>query len=290
MPLLPDWANEYAVEVPYTDTTVGIYVERDGHDAVVNFRDSSVTVRMETTYRPVPGEPVTLKWFGKQLRVTGPTRARASTGKITALGYPRMTVDVEDETYKLGYDVKLDDLAVNDKVAIVWSGGGYISAKVTATNDDQAATPRLTTDQKPFDYVFLAKDSGSYWDGKWRSRDVLAAKGGGWFYGPAIHHNIRDDAHIESVQIWLPLRTVDKKGALSKIGRHTQDTRPKGDLSLSDLAVRKPRSGWVTLPDEWAEGWRDSKGGVGISGGGDNVYKGIQANRQSGKLRIKGRQ
>jgi len=288
MPLLPDWANEYAVDVPYTESTIGTYVERDGRNAVVNFRDSSVSVPMETTYRPVPGEPVTLKWFGPLLRLTGPTRARASTGKITAVGYPKVTVDVEDETYKLYYDVKLDDLAVNDRVAIVWSGGGYVSAKVTGTADNSPATPRLTSDQKPFDHIYMAKDSGSYWDGRWRSRDVLAAKGGAWFYDAASLKRIRDDAHIESVQIWLPLRS--SKGGLSKIGRHTQTKRPSGDVSLSDLAVRKPRSGWVKVPIEWAESWRANGGGVGISGGGDNVYKGIQANRQSGKLRIRGRQ
>jgi hypothetical protein len=288
--LLPDWAVSQRTDIDEVLTTVGTYVERDGEYAIINFRDSSAPIRMATTYRPVPGEPVTLTCVKNQWRVTGPTRARSSTGTITKVAYPRVTVECDDKSYQLGYSTKLDDLHVGDKVAIVWSGGGYVSDKVTATNDDGNATPRLTTDQRPFELNLFAKQSGSFRKNKWWTQDVRADDGGGWFYGADLARKLRDDARITSVELYLPLRSA--KGALPKIGRHTQGSRPSSALSLSDTFRAKARSGWIRLPVAWAETWRASAGGVGISGtdSGDNVYKGIQADRQSGKLRIKGRQ
>jgi hypothetical protein len=277
-----------------TDTTTGIYAGYNDTTRLhtINFAESSVDVKASTRYTPAIGEPVILTWINKQLRLTGPARARSSEGVIISVANPLVGVAANSSIYNMPYDVNLaGDLAINDPVVIDWDyRNGYVKSKLSTAGANADTPPRLTVDQKPFTLNFFAKQSGSYKDGKWWTQDVRADPDdvAGWFYGNVIRKTLRNDAYISSVEIYLPPRSTG--GALPMIGRHGQDSRPSGALSVSDAATRGDRNGWVRLPVAWAEGWRDSAGGVALSHGGTNIYKGIQANRQSGKLRIRGRQ
>lgn len=306
---VPNWRRnaQLFAEITKTDTTVGIYA---GYDYVtrlhtINFAESTVQVPASTRYLPVAGEAVILTWINRRLRLTGPARAKSSEGTIIGYSAPYATVANGNELYQLPVSVPIANagLATNDEVVIDWDyRGGYVKDKLTAAGTDPDKPPKLTVDQKPFTLYFFAKQSGSRKSfnpagsapsySKWWTQDVIADDDnvGGWFYGNTIRKTLRNDAHISSVEIYLSPRSL--KGARPNIGRHTRDTRPGDDdsLSVSDAAARGGKSGWVRLPVEWAEAWRDNAGGVALSDGGTNIYKGIQADRQSGKLRIRGRQ
>jgi hypothetical protein len=312
----PNWrlnAQLFSTLTP-TDTVVGTYQGRDGDLCTISFGtytddddgavQSVVSVQSVTRYRPWPGEAVVLTWIKNQLRLTGPASTYSSNGVIAQVGNPYVHVTSNGKDYTLPYAVSLTgNLAVGDNVAIDWDAGGYVKDKLTAAALGPDQAPKLTTAQKPFTLNFFAKQSGSRKSfnppgsstpaySKWWTQDVIADDDnvGGWFYGNVLRKTLRNDAYISSVEIYLPVRST--KGGLPKIGRHTRDTRPSDadSLSVSDAATRGARAGWVRLPTEWAEAWRDNPGGVAVNGGGTTVYKGIQANRQSGKLRIKGRQ
>lgn len=279
-----------------TDTTVGIYAAYDPATGLhtVNFAESTVDVKPHTRYMPAIGEPVVLTWINNQLRLTGPARTKSTEGTVLSVAPPLVSVSSNANIYNMPYDVDLQgDLATNDQVVIDWDyRNGYVKSKLSTSGTNADAPPKLSIDQKPFTLYFFAKQSGSRKNSKWWTQDVIADDDnvGGWFYGNVIRKSLRNDAYISSVEIYLPPRSL--KGALPKIGKHSEDTRPTGDdsLSVSEAATRGRKSGWVRLPVEWAEGWRDSAGGVALNDGGKNIYKGIQADRQSGKLRIRGRQ
>jgi hypothetical protein len=298
----PNWRRnaQLFAAIEKTDTTIGIYagVNPTTNLHTVNFAESTVEVNSATRYNPPIGEPVILTWINGILRLTGPARAKASEGTIISLQQGGLFgVGTNDNIYNMPADVTVaPNLQVNDAVVIDWDyRRGYIKSKLTAAGIDGDKPPKLTVDQKPFTLNFFAKQSGSKKDGKWWTQDVIADDDnvGGWFYGNVIRKSLKNDAYISSVEIYLPLRSG--KGPLPQIGRHSEDTRPSntGSFSINDAATRGKRSGWVRLPVEWAEGWRDTDGGVGIrqqGSSGTNRYKGIQADRQSGKLRIRGRQ
>jgi hypothetical protein len=300
---LPNWKRnaQLFTALTSTDTTVGIYVGRSGDLSTVNVGDSTVDVRATTKYRPWPGDPVILTWTNGRLRLTGPAHTKSATGVVQSVGVPYITVACDDRSYRLPYAVSLEGgLKAGDKVAIDWAGN-YVKDKVSADPPDVYAGPKLTTAQHPFTLYFFAKQSGSYKSfnpkgaapaySKWWTDDVHADDDdvAGWFYGNTIRKSLKNDAWISSLEVYLPVRST-KGAGLPKIGRHTQDTRPSGSLSVSDEATRHRKSGWVTLPKEWAETWRDSPGGIGVQHGGNTIFKGIHADRQSGKLRIRGRQ
>lgn len=322
---VPNWRRnaQLFTEQSTTDTVVGIYEGRDGELSRISFGtydtddsglvESIVSVKSSTRYRPRPGEPVILTWTNRQLRLTGPARAASAQGKITEVGNPYVHVLCDGKDYTLPYAVSLaGNLAVNDTVAIDWDGG-YVKDKLSATTIGPDQDPKLTSDQRKFDLSFFAKQSGSRKSfnpkgsapaySKWWTQDVIADGDnvGGWFYGDVIRKSLRDDAYIASVEIYLPLRSIT--GGIPYIGRHPRATRP-GDsdsLTLQDKGTFGT-SGWVPLPVEWAETWRTAVGGVGVDNAtvilnpgapdvrGKVIYKGIQAARQSGKLRIRGRQ
>lgn len=303
---VPNWRRnaQLFTELTTTDTTVGVYVKPDGDLNVVNVGESTISVRSSTRYRPRNGEPVILTWTNGRLKMTGPARAKSSNGKVVSVANPYAVVTVDGKNYTLPFAVSLaGTLAANDPVAIDWDyDQGYIKDKLSAAVVGGDVAPKLTINQRPFTLYFFAKQSGSRKSfnpkgaapayQKWWTQDVIADDDnvGGWFYGNVLRKSLRNDAFISSVEVFLPLRSA--KGGLPKIGRHTRDTRPNDSdsLSVQDADTRKKRSGWVRLPVEWAEAWRDNAGGVAVNDGGTNVYKGIQADRQSGKLRIRGRQ
>jgi hypothetical protein len=305
---VPNWRRnaQLFTALSTTDTIVGIYSDYDPTTGLhtVSFGSSEVQVKSSTRYMAIIGEPVILTWINKQLRLTGPARARSSEGVVIGVANPYATVVVGDNIYNMPMSISIAaSIAVNDNVVIDWDyRNGYVKDKLTAAGTAGDKPPKLTLDQRPFTLYFFAKQSGSRKSfnpkgaapaySKWWTQDVIADDDnvGGWFYGNVIRKTLRDDAFISSVEIYLPVRTT--KGGLPKIGRHTQDVRP-GDndsLSVQDAATRGARSGWVRLPTEWAETWRTTAGGVAVNDGGTTTYKGIQAARQSGKLRIRGRQ
>lgn len=291
----PDWKLQAALNAALVKTTqsLGIFVTDDGGRAVVNVFDNTITCRYATRYKPRPREGVVLEFHGNTVRLIGPTAARSKLGTVTVVGHPYLTVVCDGRTYTgMPYTVAYENSGpkVNDTVAIDWDGG-YVTGSVTATPTDAGATPKLTTDQQPFTLLLFAKQSGSYdtSTNRWMSRDLYcdSSHEAAWFYGDTIHRSLKNDAYISSVEIYLSLRV--KKGVMPSLGKHSDATEQSGGVSSSSTFTTPHWTGWVHLPVAWGEDWRANRGGVTISGG-SSIYRGIGMDRQSGKLRIRGRQ
>lgn len=292
----PDWALQAGFNTALTKTTssLGIYVADTGDGwAVVNVFDTTITCRYATRFRPRVGEGVVLTFHGNKVRLTGPTASKNKIGTVTVVDHPYLTITCDGRTYdEMPYTVSYENSGpkVGDTVSIDWDAG-YVIDAVTATPTNAPATPKLTTDQQPFTHELFAKQSGSFdtAKNKWTTRDLYCDSHhqAAWFYGSTVKNNLRDDAYISSVEIYLSLRV--KKGDRPKLGRHSDASEQSGGVYSSDTFTLPHWNGWVALPTAWADTWRTTVGGVTISGG-DSVYRGLGTDRQSGKLRIKGRQ
>lgn len=293
----PDWRDQAAfnASLPKTTQTVGIYLETVNGLAVVNVFDDTITCRFKTHFRPVRGDGVILEFFGNTVRLLGPTSSKANIGKVTTVGHPLLTVSVEGKSYQLPYTVAYETQSnppkVGDTVAIDWSGGGYVTGSITATPAGGTATPKLTTAQHPFTFTLYAKQAGSYDTAKarWVSGDLYcdSSHQAAWFYGNTIRNQLRDDAWIQSVEIYLSLRV--RQGAVPTLGKHSDASEKAGGVSSSSTFTVKHRTGWIPLPVAWGIDWRANVGGVTITGG-SSIYRGLGSDRQSGKIRIRGRQ
>jgi hypothetical protein len=293
----PDWKlqTQFNTSLVKTTSSIGTFVEDVDGRARVNVFDNTITARYATRYKPRRGEGVVLTFHGNTVRVTGPLASRSKLGTVTVVGHPYLTITCDGKTYtRMPYTVSYENAGpkVGDTVSIDWDAG-YVVDKVTATPDDGDATPKLTTAQHPFTLTLFAKQSGSYntSKNKWVTRDLYCDSDhqAAWFYGTTIRHSLKNDAYISSIEIYLSLRTRDKKHVRPKLGKHSDSAEKSGGVSSSDAFTVPHVSGWVHLPVAWAEGWRANVGGVTISDG-NSIYRGIGTDRQSGKIRIRGRQ
>lgn len=301
---VPSWRRntQLFAALPKTTSTIGLYVKDVGGLGQVQIGDGTITVRYATRYRPRPGEGVILTFFGNQVRITGPTAARDSVGKITAVHASTGLVDVtcDGKSYSMPYTQSYENQSntagglgplVGDTVSINWDGTAYVIDKLTATVVAPDIPP-LTSSQRRFTRTFAPTQSGSYtsaknkWTGRTTDLFCDSAHQAAWFYGTKLKDTLKNAALIESVEIYLSLRT--KKGVEPSIGRHSDASEQAGGVSLSDLAVRGWK-GWIPLPTAWGDDWRVNVGGVGITGG-SSIYRGIGTDHQSGHLRIRGRQ
>jgi hypothetical protein len=290
---LPNWRRNALLYQSFTKVTqtIGTFVHDVNGRAVVNVGESSITVRYATRYKPQPGDGVLLQFFGNDVRIVGPTAARNGIGKVTAIHDPYLTVLVDGKSYSLPYAVTYQTAGphVNDTVGIDWEKG-YVTGAVTAAPTGTNVPVKLTTDQKPFDLYFYAAQSGSYDTSKnrWSSKDLYcdSSHQAAWFYGTKVARSLKDDAYISSVEVYLPLKS--RSGAEPTVGRHSDAAEKSGGVYTSDGAVRGWK-GWIQLPTAWGDDWKTTPGGVTISGG-NSIYRGIGTDRQSGKLRIRGRQ
>jgi hypothetical protein len=290
---LPNWRRNALLFQSFTKVTqtIGIFVTDVGGRAVVNVGESNITVRYATRYKPLPGDGVILQFFGNDVRIVGPTAARNGIGTVTAIHDPYLTITCDTKTYSLPYTVAYQTAGpkVGDTVGIDWEKG-YVVGAVTATPTGTTVRVKLTTDQKPFDLSFYATQSGSYDTSKnrWLQGDLYcdSKHQAAWFYGKTVARSLKDDAYISSVEVYLPLRS--RLGVEPTVGKHSDAVEQSAGVSSSQGAVRGWK-GWISLPTSWGDIWKVNPGGVTITGG-QSVYRGIGTDRQSGKLRIRGRQ
>lgn len=308
-----NWRNNERLlaELRTAPSTTGIYVRKDGTLARVNVGDGAISVPVRGRYRPFRGDPVLLEWHEGRIYMAGPAVAKTVVGTVTATGNPLLTVTAGARTYKLPFAVSYDNAAVGDTVGIEWADeDSYITGKISGSAELGSVEEKISLDQHPFTLYFFAKQSGSYssYDppgaapstSSWRTQaieanaDALAA----WYYGNALRKSLRNDAYISSVEIYMPLVWDRDRAHFPRVGRHTEDVKPSGSPSITDedetpdLDSRNgsKKFGWIHLPTAWADLWRSNSGGVGIAHGGDALYDGLPNDRQSGKLRIRGRQ
>jgi len=281
-------ANALAA-VPVAAAKVGEFVERDGFRAVVNLGESTVSLPFVGMYLPPAGHPVQLELRAGQMVVTGPARPLPGIGVISATGTPRATVTAWGVDYLLPYRSSYTPV-LGHNVEIQWtSDDGVIQGQVTATSNTVAPPVIPGGGVQPFHPdPFTAVDSAS-WGATygWNTRDVWASDSyiGAWFYGSKIKDTIPDGAVIKSAAIFLSPRQVS--GAAPNLRYHTSATRPGGAVTFAGTTFVLPsRTGWVSIPLAFIDYLKANNGGIGFDHGGYNIFRGTQADGQSGALDI----
>lgn len=274
--------------IPTLDTKTAVFVSRSGNLVVVNIGETSVTVPFVGISLPPPGHPVQLQTQNRQLMVTGAARPLPGVGTITATGSPKATVSAWDTSYTLAYLPSYTPV-LGDQVAISWSAdGGLIQGSMSAAPVVVAPTPNAPSGPTRFTPPpFTATGSGSFGYGGWTKPDVWASDSftSGWWYGSKIRDSIPDNAQIISASIYLNPRQVS--GAAPRLQVHTSEGRPGGALTFTG-AQHMPgtRSGWVPIPTAFIDYLKGSPGGVGVNHGGYTIWRGTQADAQSGAISV----
>lgn len=269
------------------NSSVGIFVRMEDRFAVVNLGTSTVTVPCIGFYPPTAGMAVRVDWVNGSPAVTGPVRPLNPLGTITATGTPLATVEVDGESFTLGYHTGYTP-TVGDIVEINWTTS-IIQGSIT-----QAADPTPPDETggggSAFTVVVRAADSGRYQSSWWGNSDLWASNNndGAWFYGNRVRDAVGGGS-VSSVDIYLPL--ISEVGNVS-VGVHPHAWKPGGGPglgSLSNLPAGR-RSGWQRLPGSYGPYLAAGGRGVGVTapGGGYTRWRGVGSDGSSGSLRIRG--
>jgi hypothetical protein len=282
----PILLQDELAQIPDQQSLVGTFVSQSSALAQVVVGNALLQVASSVTGL-VSGDPVRLERRGGALILIGPTRARSTTGRVTATG-TLTTVEYPNGS-GVTQQMRRNSLytpAVNDLVLIDWPSGGTIVGKIDAIT----ATPPPPTPPPPppqtYDVTFLAGDSGAFQSGfGWRTNDVWGSSNnqGGWFYGSQIRDTIPDSAVIKNAWIFLPLQ---QQVGNAMFGRHGSESKPGGALSFSSTSNLGNRSGDVEISTSLIDHLKANPGGLGFDYGGYNIWRGTQKDGRSGALRV----
>lgn len=257
----------------------------DTFRAVVDFDGGRVPAYL-LGYRPEVNEPVWVMVVDGVAYVCGPGVPRPSEGTVVSVDAVAHTAVVSSDVGEVtvGYPAALL-LAPGDLVRLVWHGGGWVLDIITAAVAPDVPTGPSAGGRNTVE--FTAIDSGSYQPGfGWRTNDVWssASNKGAWFYGSQIRDTIPDSASIVSAEIFLP--NPSKLTGARPFGRHTYDTKPGGEPTITDTSTLGGTSGWVSIPTSHIDYLKSNAGGVGFALGGWWIWAGTQGNGSSGRLRV----
>lgn len=269
------------------NSSVGVFVRMEERYAVVNLGTSTVTIPCIGFYPPTVGMSVRVDWVNGSPAVTGPVRPLNPLGTITATGTPLATVEVDGESFTLGYH-KAYTPTVGDIVEINWTTS-IIQGAITQKNEP-APPEESGGGGKPFTVTVRAGDSGRYQSAWWGNSDPWASNSnnGAWFYGNRVRDAVGGGT-VATVDIYLPL--IGEVGNVS-VGVHPHPWKPGGGPALGTLSnlPRGRRSGWQRLPAQYGPYLAAGGRGVGVTapGGGYTRWRGVGSDSLSGALRISG--
>jgi len=281
----------------------GHYVGRDGQRALVDVGDGRIPVDF-CGYLPSLNEPVWVELQADTAILLGSTRYLPDRGTLVTVsaGLARVLTDapapLDDirATYNLG-----EALSSGQIVKLYWSDGPHIVGIMSTQPTLPPIPDAPASGGGEVEQIFTAIDSGSY-RSRWWTNDVWYAennKPGAWFYGTKIKDTIPDNATVLSVDIWL--RVTQASGSSPQIGTHGYAHKPGGGFGINNKVtlsgVGAGFAGWVGSRDEdnkdawrgFGEFLKQNDGGVGTDGAGLRVFAGINADGQSGALRIRWR-
>lgn len=280
--------------VPKVTAKVGTFIEMDGPLAVVTVGSSVLRLPLEGWYPPIPGEPVRIQSVDGNMRVTGPNRALNPRGEISATAPVdplKAVVTVDGVDYEMSWAGSYTPMT-GDVVVINWNVPIILGEESTAPTPTVPDTPTLPSSS--FDNLLVqATSSGGYFGGTLRRDDPWASPSndGAWFYSGGL--SALAGANITRVEIYLPLFYDANYGSgdLCQVGRHGNQDRPGTTPSLSALTTLSPESGWVGLPADWGNHFRDNpSNGVGVivPSSGFFRWRGVPSDGMSGALRFAG--
>jgi hypothetical protein len=278
-------------KIPRVDSFAGVFVRMDEGLAVVNVGTETLRLQTEGWYPPLAGMPVRIQAMNGALRVTGPNLALNPRGTVTAVDGEWVTVLVDGVEHVLRYmgpymPIETDDVVINWNVPIVL--GEESGAPETAQPGTNPGVSQSFTD-----LVVQATSSGRYYGGGLRGDDVWASPSnmGGWFYGGGL--GALAGANVTRAEIYLPLYSDANYGGADQvmIGRHPHPDRPGTPPTLSATVALNPETGWVGLPGDWGNFFRDNPThgvGVWVPSSGFFKWRGVRDDPFSGALRFAG--
>lgn len=260
---------------------VGVYRGVDGSRVLVDFDDRRIPAYSFAGYVPELNEPVWVEIVDGVAYMGGPTVPKPSQGVVASVTGGIATVTVTGGTITATAPAGIIAL---DIVKLYWANGAHILAKIGSTAPP-VVPPAPTPAPARRTQTFTAIDSGSF-DSRWWTGDVYssASNRGAWFYGSKIRDTIPPTAWIASAEIYLP--PPKRLLGARPFGRHGHGTKPAGAPSIVDTSTLGGTSGWVSIPTGLVDALKAGTGGVGFALGGYNIWPGVQADGQSGALRI----
>jgi hypothetical protein len=282
--------------IPSIESKLGVFVGLSGAIATVNIGPNTVDIPYVGQYPAQVGETVQLERRNGQIVATGPANPRSAAGRVTAVTTPKLTVDVDGQLEMLPYDPDAYSApAINDEVSIDWFyPGGRVSGRLSITPVIVPPPTAAPVSAGPGRQTFTAQSSGSFNPAPVRSDDVIyggSYPAGGWFYGPKIADTIPNGATITVFRIYLVCRLGS--GSQLRLGTHTQGSKPGTAFPVSSLAtingINAGFTGWVdllALGINWADFLKSNLGGIGTTGAGYRILRGVSSDALSGALDI----
>lgn len=271
---------------------VGTFVSFDGTGYVVDVGGGRIPASLGSAYMPVVNESVWVWFVDGQPFVMGPTVPKPSSGTVVSVASGLVTVSTVLGNSVMPYASTLSPTA-GQIVNIVWNGSapsGGFATDVMSTSPAGGVAPAgpgggpVTRSNQ-----FIPLDAGSYRSGDgWWSPQVRAGVTnlGGWFYGTQIPDTIPASASILSVQLFVSPAQIS--GDAPNFAVHPHATKPGGAPSLSSSTPVGVAPGWVGLPVGFGNALKAGGGsyGVGVNHGGNNIFKSMAQDGQSGALLI----
>lgn len=286
------YARKFA-DVPRVQSVTGVFVGIVDGLARVNLQGSTVDVKCDGWYPPVPGMPVRVDTVNGVMRVVGPAKPQGGRGVVSASlsGGTRARITVDGAVFELPVMAPYSPV-VSDTVVVNWTSGHILGEEAAAPTPDPPPATGGGGGGAFSGLLVQSQDSGRWstssvnWFG---NSDVWTGTTtqGAWFYSGGF--SVLAGANVTGVEIYLPL--IKEQNNLS-FGLHPHASRPGGSPGIDTLSAHTgARSGWVGLPSVWGNILRDNPSwGVGVisPGGGNNQWVGRGSDPMSGALRFAG--
>lgn len=262
---------------------VAVYRGISGSRVLVDFDGRRIPAYSFAGYVPELNEPVWVEILDGVAYMGGPTLPKPAEGVVQTFspGTATVSTSLGPVTATVAAGATLVAL---DIVKLYWANGAHVLGKI-GSNAPPIVPPAPAPAPARRTVVFTAIDSGSF-DGRWWTGDVYssASNRGAWFYGSKIRDTIPSSAYIASAEVYLP--NPKRLLGARPFGRHGHGTKPAGAPSIVDTSTLSATSGWVPIPTALVDALKTGTGGVGFALGGYNIWPGVQADGQSGALRI----
>lgn len=279
--------------IPRVESATGIFRGIVDGYARVDIQGSTVDLKCDGWYPPVPMMPVRVDTSDGIMRVTGPASPQSGRGVVveSTSGDTRAVISVDGRTYEM--PVMAPYVPIPEDVVVVnWTTGHILGEEASAPPAPEPPPPDTSGGGGPFPPVLVQSVGSGKWSTSYNNwygnSDVHTGSTtqGAWFYGGGF--SVLAGANVTKVEIFLPL--IREQNNLS-FGIHGFPFQPGGSPAIGGLVPASGRSGWVELPASWGNLLRDNpNSGIGVisPGGGQNQWVGRGTDEMSGALRFNG--
>lgn len=273
------------VSVDKVKRLVGTYVSTDGVRATVDVGGGRIPADF-CGYLPEVNEPVWVLFINGTATILGPTLEKPGRGTVSGAPSGNLVpVDTDAGPLNLPYAAGLS-LSAGQVVKLgAWNDGGFVFAIMSTSPTAEAPPDAPGGGGGDHTEIFTATDSGSYRGGWWTAQVYASdTNTGAFFYGTKIADTIPDGATIVSIEIYISISDLEFQAP--NIGVHGSASKPGGNVSVAFSAPVNIADGWIGIPTSHGDYLKANAGGIGIDSGGFSILNSLDADPQSGALRI----